>query len=55
MFTYGGALFGPPAFTGLVAAGTSYAAAFVAAAVPAVACGLWLLWRERGGPGAGPG
>ncbi|MDH5263335.1 MAG: MFS transporter [Betaproteobacteria bacterium] len=55
VFTYGGALFGPPAFTGLVAAGASYAAAFVAVAVPAVACGLWLLWRERGGPGAATG
>ena len=47
VFTYGGALFGPPAFTFLVAGGAGYAAAFVAAAVPAVACGFWLLWRDR--------
>jgi MFS family permease len=47
VFTYGGALFGPPAFTFLVAAGAGYAAAYVAVAVPAVACGLWLLLRDR--------
>jgi len=47
VFTFGGVLFGPPAFAFLVEGGVSYAAAFVALALPAVACGLWLLWRDR--------
>lgn len=46
VFTYGGVLFGPPAFAFLVEGGASYSFAFVALAAPAVACGLWLLWRE---------
>ena len=50
VFTYGGALFGPPVFTFLVAAGAGYPAAFVAAAVPPVLCGFWLLWRDRTPP-----
>lgn len=47
VFTYGGVLFGPPAFTFLVGAGAGYGAAWLALAAPAVACGLWLLARER--------
>jgi len=47
VFTYAGVLFGPPAFTFLVGGGVSYASAFVVLAVPAVACGLWLIWRDR--------
>lgn len=50
VFTYGGALFGPPVFTFVVAAGAGYPAAFVAAAVPPVLCGFWLLWRDRAPP-----
>ncbi len=53
VFTFGGVLLGPPAFAFLVEGGVSYAAAFVVAAVPAVACGLWLLWRD-GGTGGMP-
>lgn len=58
VFTYAGVLFGPPTFTLLVGVGVSYAAAYVLLAVPAVACGLWLFWRDsnrnesgRGAPG----
>lgn len=58
VFTYAGVLFGPPAFTFLIGGGISFASAFVMLAVPAVACGLWLFWRdgnqnepERGAPG----
>jgi predicted MFS family arabinose efflux permease len=53
VFTYAGVLFGPPAFTLLVGGGVSYASAYVMLAVPAVACGLWLFWRDwnRSGPG----
>ena len=46
-FTFCGVLFGPPAFAFLVEGGVSYASAFVLLALPAVACGLWLLWPER--------
>ncbi|MDO8778594.1 MAG: MFS transporter, partial [Burkholderiaceae bacterium] len=55
VFTYAGVLFGPPAFTFLVGGGVSYASAFVVLAVPAVACGLWLIWRDgsRNEPGRG--
>lgn len=56
VFTYGGVLFGPPAFTFLLGAGAGYDAAYVALAAPAVLCGLWLLARERrtaGPEGAG--
>jgi MFS family permease len=45
-FTFCGVLFGPPAFAFLVEGGVSYAAAFVLLALPAVACGLWLLWSD---------
>ena len=53
VFTYAGVLFGPPAFTLLVGGGVSYASAYVMLAMPAVACGLWLFWRDwnRSGPG----
>ena len=53
VFTYGGVLFGPPAFAFLVEGGASYASAYVILALPAVACGLWLLWRDwnRNDPG----
>ncbi|GAB2899546.1 MFS transporter [Paralcaligenes ginsengisoli] len=58
VFTYAGVLFGPPAFTFLIEGGVSYASAFVVLAMPAVACGLWLFWRDghrkesgRGAPG----
>lgn len=58
VFTYAGVLFGPPTFTLLVGVGVSYATAYVMLAVPAVACGLWLFWRDsnrnetgRGTPG----
>lgn len=53
VFTYGGVLFGPPAFAFLVESGTRYSTAFMIVAVPAVACGLWLLWRDglRNHPG----
>jgi MFS family permease len=44
-FTFAGVLFGPPAFAALVEGGTSYASAYLIAAVPAAACGLWLLLR----------
>lgn len=46
-FTYGGVLVGPPAFSLLVEAGVAYASAFVILALPAVACGIWLLVHER--------
>jgi MFS family permease len=50
VFTYAGVLFGPPAFAFLVEGGMSYASAYVVLALPAVACGLWLLLHElRGG------
>ena len=45
-FTFCGVLFGPPAFAFLVEGGVSYASAFVLLALPAVACGLWLLWSD---------
>ena len=46
-FTFCGVIFGPPAFAFLVEGGVSYASAFELLALPAVACGLWLLWSER--------
>ncbi len=49
VFTYGGVLFGPPAFSLLVASGVDYASAYLLVAAPAVACGLWLLAADRGG------
>jgi MFS family permease len=49
VFTFGGVLFGPPAFAFLVENGVAYASAFVIVAAPAVACGLWLMWRDWGG------
>lgn len=48
VFTFGGVLFGPPAFTFLVGAGAGYDVAYMAIAAPAVVCGLWLLARDRG-------
>lgn len=53
-FTFGGVLFGPPAFAFLVEGGISYASAFVLLALPATACGLWLLWTDRQRGGAAP-
>lgn len=53
VFTYGGVLLGPPAFAFLVEGGVPYASAYVIAAVPAVACGLWLLAADWGGNDAG--
>ncbi len=55
VFTYAGVLFGPPAFTLLVGGGVSYASAYVMLAMPAVACGLWLFWRDGNRNGAGRG
>jgi MFS family permease len=54
VFTYAGVLAGPPAFAFLVEGGTGYPAAFVLAAIPAVACGLWLLAAERRAEGPAP-
>lgn len=48
VFTYAGVLFGPPVFTLLVGWGASYAVTYVLVALPAVVCGLWLLWRRDG-------
>jgi MFS family permease len=45
-FTYGGVLLGPTVFALLVEAGIGYAPAFVIMAIPAAACGAWLLWRD---------
>ena len=47
-FTYFGILVGPPLFTLLVESGVSYAAAYVLIVMPALACGVWLLVRQRG-------
>ncbi len=54
VFTYGGVLLGPPAFAFLVEGGVPYATAYLVAAAPAVACGLWLLAAGDGGKGTGP-
>jgi len=53
VFTYAGVLVGPPVFAFLVEGGASYASAYMILALPAVACGLWLLWHEwnRNEPG----
>jgi MFS family permease len=50
-FTFSGVLVGPPVFAVMVEGGVSYPAAFVLMAIPALACGLWLLWQQaaRGG------
>jgi MFS family permease len=48
-FTFSGVLVGPPAFAVMVESGMSYPAAFVLTAIPALACGLWLLWQDAGG------
>lgn len=42
-FTYLGVLVGLPIFAMMVESGMSYPAAYVLIAVPALACGLWLL------------
>jgi MFS family permease len=43
-FTFSGVLVGPPAFAFLVEGGVSYSVAFLVVAVPALVCGLALLW-----------
>ena len=43
-FTFSGVLVGPPVFAFLVEGGFSYSVAFLVVAVPALVCGLALLW-----------
>ena len=43
-FTFSGVLVGPPVFAFLVEGGLSYSVAFLVVAVPALVCGLALLW-----------
>lgn len=49
--TFAGVLAGPPAFSFMVLAGTSYGAAFMAVAAPALLCGLALMRRTLRQPG----
>ena len=43
-FTFSGVLVGPPVYAFLVEGGVSYSVAFLVVAVPALVCGLALLW-----------
>ncbi len=47
-FTYAGVLVGPPLFALLVESGASFPEAYIALALPSVACGVWLLMPDRG-------
>lgn len=51
-FTFSGVLVGPPIFAFLVEGGVSYSVAFLLVAVPALVCGLILLWGSMRAPAA---